>query len=273
MAYVYAYIVDGVARYIGKGTGNRDMAHLKNAINFKEKSLFHSYLRKQLNSGKVPVIKRLISNVSDEVAYKYEEKFIKKIGKVIDKTGTLLNIDNGGRGRSKGCDNSKSVEKARQANTGRKHTKEAKANMSKGQIGRKHSVQHRKNNSNGQLGRKLSIETKTKISKASKGRVFTEEHKRKIGLASKGNSYGKGYKHTDKHKQYISDMLTGRIFSEETKLKMSIASKNKIFTLKHRKNIGIASKKVWAEKRKQKVLRNNVLPQKLLLLKLIYQGA
>ncbi len=70
-------------------------------------------------------------------------------------------------------------EKIRLANLGRKHTEEARINMSKGQKGNKNN-----------LGNKLSTETKKKISEARLknptkpwlGKHLSEEHKKKLSI-------------------------------------------------------------------------------------------
>ena len=41
MSYVYAYIIDNKFRYIGKGTGDRDVSHLKCVNNTNTKNHFH----------------------------------------------------------------------------------------------------------------------------------------------------------------------------------------------------------------------------------------
>lgn len=222
MAYVYAYIIDGVARYIGKGTGNRDKYHLS----CSENSLFHKYLRNRLKEGKVPIIKRWIENVSDEVAYDYEERFIKKIGKVIDSTGTLLNICNGGFGGTKGISKSKeSIAKTALGNTGKKRTPEQIEKMRQtslkyyraykekyGEIkgtkktpeqiermrqsllGKKHSVEHREKNRQAQLvrwgkikkvDRKVSDKSKEKNRQSHLGKKSSEETKQKTSESMK----------------------------------------------------------------------------------------
>jgi hypothetical protein len=103
-------------------------------------------------------------------------------------------------------------EKLRKANIGKKHTSEARKNMSKAQKLRDdykpHSLETRKKISESQIGKKLPEEQKRKISESHKGKKLSEEHKRKIG---------EGINSSEKYKQAMSE----RIMTEEHKKKVS----------------------------------------------------
>jgi predicted GIY-YIG superfamily endonuclease len=82
------------------------------------------------------------------------------------------------------------------AMTGRKHSEQTKAKLSKLAMGHKRCV-----------GRVLSEESRKKMVESLSGRTLSEEHKSKISLGLKGNKNGGG--------------LKGRARSEETKRKIS----------------------------------------------------
>ena len=81
MSYVYLITVDGVDRYVGKGTGQRLHAHLKRAqyVNVlrasgkkAKTSRFYNRLAKALRNGAVVNAIILIDGLTDEEAYKIE---------------------------------------------------------------------------------------------------------------------------------------------------------------------------------------------------------
>ena len=193
MAYVYAYIIENKFRYIGKGNGDRDVSHLKCINNKGTKNIFHNYLRNRLKEGIKPKIIRFYSNISEEMAYYYEEGLINFFGKVIDDTGTLFNILDGGKGRSKGF----------------KHSKETCNKISNGKKGKKFSKEHKEKLRQANLGKKFSKEHCEKISKSSKGKLGTML----------------GRKHTEESKLKMCNSRLGKVYSDEAKLNMSISTK------------------------------------------------
>ena len=66
--------------------------------------------------------------------------------------------------------------------------------------------------------------TKGGDSNSMKGKTLSEEHRKKMSEAKKGK---KRKKHTEEHKQKISESLKGRTFSEESRKKLSEAKKGK----------------------------------------------
>lgn len=115
---------------------------------------------------------------------------------------------------------------------GRKHTEEAKRNMSKAQKGKKLTEEHKqklseahKGEKHHMWGKKHSEETKRKIREAHKGIKLSKETCARMSKARKG------IKLAEEHKGKISASLMGNVNalgakrSEEHKRKMSIAGK------------------------------------------------
>lgn len=101
--YVYALIDprNNVPFYIGKGSGKRDTAHIKEAhqptknwVNFLKCQRILSIENKGMAVG----FARLYNNLTEIEAYKIEETEITKWGKIIDGTGCLTNLADGGLG-------------------------------------------------------------------------------------------------------------------------------------------------------------------------------
>lgn len=118
----------------------------------------------------------LISSNNLEFIKKEEIRFINLYGRRILKTGTLVNITDGGEGAF-----------------GYKHSEESRRKMSLNKKGRKLTKEHIEIIIKTQKGKKLSQETKNKISNAQKGekghwfgKKWPEERKRKLSLAIKG---------------------------------------------------------------------------------------
>lgn len=100
--------------YIGKGKGRRYLQHLTERLRTPNKNIFYKKLNNIFDSNLEPIILKIKENMSDEYAKNHEIYCIKKIGRIIDKTGTLTNLTEGGEGTSgyKMSDNTK--EKIRQ---------------------------------------------------------------------------------------------------------------------------------------------------------------
>lgn len=95
--YVYVYIHPdtGDCFYVGKGKGKRDTSHLREVLNSKnprkktQKEKFF-YLYDLVNSGKIPIIKRVIENLTEKDSLVIETLLIDFYG-LSDDGGQLLN--------------------------------------------------------------------------------------------------------------------------------------------------------------------------------------
>lgn len=151
-----------------------------------------------------------------------EQLLILEYGRADLKTGTLVNLTNGGEGVVGNVLSDEIKKKLSNAFKGRKHTKETKAKLSLAST-----------------GRKASDETKAKLSLAKKGKPLSQEHIKKLKLAKQNISDETRAKMSiaqrnmsDETKQKISQFRKGKtsnrkgvILSDETKLKMSISKK------------------------------------------------
>ena len=95
--YVYVYIhpETGDCFYVGKGKRSRDTSHLRDVLNSRspkrrvQKDKFF-YLYELITSGKVPLIKRIVENLSEEESLKIENLLIDFYG-LNDNGGQLFN--------------------------------------------------------------------------------------------------------------------------------------------------------------------------------------
>ena len=165
--YVYGYYdMNGDLFYIGKGKYNRKFYHLYESQNYrKDKTLYNKHKTNKIKSiiSKIGIdefietkIKVIKDNLTEKEALDLEKTLILKYGKLIDNTGILTNITDGGefcignhfksrehRNKiSKSLTGSKRAEKSRKKqsqtvtginnpNYGKKHTKETKSKISK----------------------------------------------------------------------------------------------------------------------------------------------
>lgn len=93
--YVYAYIdpTNYQVFYIGKGTGNRYLRHLKETYSNTENKKKYSYIQGLKNKGLEPTIVKVLDGLDELAAYEIEAKLIRFFGrKGIDEGGCLTNI-------------------------------------------------------------------------------------------------------------------------------------------------------------------------------------
>lgn len=249
--YVYIY-VDPKSKepfYVGKGYGERMFGHLyeaKTIGRFKKgvRANWHKVhkIRKiQREQGTDPDIQIYENGLTEKKAFSIERKLIKKIGRSDLGLGPLLNLTDGGEGRSGFIFSDESLKKLSIAFSGssnpmygmkgelapwwrKKHSEETKKKMSKGMKGIKRSLEARQNMSKAKKGmpgrvqsleekqkrsddwkgRKLSEETKKKISNTLTGRKLDPEHAEKARIAAIGNKW------TDEQRKRHSILMTDK---------------------------------------------------------------
>lgn len=217
--YIYIHVKphNGEIFYVGKGRNKR--AYSKSYRN----TFWHNIVQK--HSFDVFILE---NNLTEQEAFELEMKYIKRVGRRDLKTGTLVNMSDGGEGNAgrifsdehrkkmseakkgrKGPKHSeetkKKIAESKKGNKcakGYKHTDEAKKKMSAAHKGRKHSDETKKKISETQTGMKRSEEFKRKISKLHKGKKLSDEHKQKISDALKCK---KRPKHSDEHRKKLSE--------------------------------------------------------------------
>ena len=170
--YVYTYSYpDGTPFYVGKGSGRRYRVHLCNAKAGRHLDSFNiKVIKKLLDKGLEPIIKKIKENIDNEFASLIEQEFIAKYGRRDIKTGILTNCTAGGDGT---IDASPEIKKMK-ADTLKKaglntRFKSGFIPWNKGKPVPSHVAEMlRKAN----LGKSISEETKKALSLANKGRVF-----------------------------------------------------------------------------------------------------
>jgi len=210
--------------YVGKGKKRRHKNHLY-LRNSMENHFYHK-LNKIINEGFKPEIIIIKNNMNENDAFQYEIKTIKKLGKIINNTGPLTNLTDGGEGSSGRICSEETKIKISKSNIGRHENSD---NTMKGKsfdefFGLERSEKIKKlisNNANPfWKNKKLPEEMKNKISETLKNRFENKENH---------PMYGKKINQNTKNK--ISESLkiyfkkNPKIVSEETKNKMSISAK------------------------------------------------
>ena len=186
--------------YIGKGKDNRCFSHIKN-YRLNVKSHLSRKINKLKSDGIIPHIEKLYEGLSEIDSFKLEKILICVVGKRKDKTGTLVNITDGGEGVS-----------------GLKHTEESLRIMSYKTSGERHP----------QFGKHLPEETRKKISERLKlnNPMFRKEVSEAVRLKNLGREpWNKGLKTpesvrkklSDKKLKYFDIKLTHKITEDEFK--------------------------------------------------------
>lgn len=99
--YVY-YLIDPNTRqpfYVGKGTGNRMYEHYRVRSRLTN-PLLKNKLLKMDKEGKTVVYEKVLINADEEMAFAKERALISLHGRLIDRTGILCNLTEGGEGNS-----------------------------------------------------------------------------------------------------------------------------------------------------------------------------
>lgn len=227
--------------YVGKGKKRRYKNHLSLRNNLE--NYFYNKLNKMINEGFEPMIIILKDDMSEDESFSYEIDTIKKIGRIIDKTGPLTNLTNGGEGSSgRICLNETRI-KISVANNGEKNGMFNKIHPMRGKtfdefFGFEKSTEIKKlikkNSNPSWKDKKLPKEMKDKISNTLKEWFKNNKHP----------MLGKHLK--DESKKQISKTLiqyykeNPKIVSEETRHKQSLSasgSNNSSFRIYKIKNL------------------------------------
>jgi hypothetical protein len=225
--YVYKLSTNSIPFYIGKGKNNRDLSKKRNRLwtNIANKHGF--------------IVKKLKENLTEQEAWDLEISLIAQYGKLIDDTGCLANITNGGEGASGTIHTTETKDKWSSAKKGktweeiygveqaaamrekrknikRTHTSETRRKMSESKQGEKNPM----------YGKKITDEHSKKLSEAkigkssnTKGKIYdqeTRQHYKEAAIIREANPI---------KREKISNSLKGIKRSEETKKKMSEAAK------------------------------------------------
>jgi len=188
MYYIYEYVDprNNLPFYIGKGSNQRKLDHLKETIETTDNRKKFFKIEKIKSLGLSPIINIIVDNIEDEnKAYQLEDEFILKYGREgFEKDGILTNI----------CLNNKppvcSGEKNGMFN--KKHTKEAKQRVSDANKGK----------TPWNKGIPRDEKLKEAVSKANKGKtpwnkgkIRSEEDRQKMkdGWAKRKQALNNGY--------------------------------------------------------------------------------
>jgi hypothetical protein len=173
--------------YVGKGKDNRQWEHLQHSHN----PIVNSKIRKIRSRGFEPII-GIYSDLDEELALFLEKELIAKFGKIIDHTGTLANMSDGGVGSS-----------------GYKWTTTQKEEHSirfKGRKQHENSLKALKASVDRQRGVPISVETKTKISETLTGRPSPNRGRAKPeGFGAKISELQKGRKPTEEARKNAAE--------------------------------------------------------------------
>lgn len=229
--YVYGYIDPRTAEYIyvGKGMELRAYIHLKNCKN----KLLRNKIKAIRAAGMQPNVVFFACDISEELAFELEKKFIAEYGRIVLGTGTLCNVSDGGEGSSglvmspeqrarvsagtiRGMDNDEVRLKCTYW-SGKTFTEQHKEKISVGVLKAYEDPEVRQ--------RKIDAmnrpEVLEKISASSTGRKHSEYSKLKMSDSIKAALSA------PEVREKLSAVWTGRKHSDESRLKMSHSARNK----------------------------------------------
>lgn len=234
--YVYFYTDprDGVDFYVGKGCEDRMYSHLYETGKYWCNEYKHAKIDEIINAGFAPIIWKKVDNITSQQALNLEKIFVRRIGRLINNTGTLTNISEGG-----------DFCPALIPEVGRKISLATK--------GEKHHMWGIRGEAHYNYGRKKTEKQK--------------EKQRQVARRGKDHHYY-GTHRTKEQKEYHSKIMTGRKDSPETierkRIGMLGKNKDKIPTLETREKyskakIGKKRSKASCDKQSETIQRKKLL--------------
>lgn len=189
--YVYLHINVNKQEpfYVGKGSGER--AYKKGKIRSK------FWLEYVNENGEYDIV-ILQDNLTEDEAFKVENYWICRIGRISNNNGPLINRGDGGR-------NNKGVNKGiNNPMYGKKFTLEHRNNISNSLIGLFSGENHPN------FGKKLSLETRNKISISNTGNLISDETRNKMKVNNSGEGNPKFKNKNSDLPCYISYSCNGK---------------------------------------------------------------
>jgi hypothetical protein len=172
--YAYIYRDNEVPFYVGKGTGNRAYLHLTD----RRGSHFTNRVQRLVREGRAPTIE-IIEALDEDHAKFLEVCLIEVIGRADLGKGTLLNLTDGGDGRTTWSEEQKRHHSEKM--TGQKRTEETKRLMSE--------VQSQIPRQKAKPGEKKRGPAKgTKYANRVNG-TFSDEHRLKLAQSQTGKTH------------------------------------------------------------------------------------
>lgn len=210
--YVYGYIDPRTGEYIyvGKGQHLRAYVHLKKCKN----RILKAKIRAIRTAGMEPNVVFFACDISEELAFELEKKFISEYGRIDLGTGTLCNGTDGGEGSSGSVFSEETRRKLSEAQRGKTHSEDTRRKIGEGQRGKNVSDETRRKLS--EAARNMSEETRRKIADTHIGKKRSADARRKMSEAKRNIS--------EETRRKMSEAK--RNMSEETRRKMSEAKKN-----------------------------------------------
>ena len=179
--------------YVGKGAGNRDLAHALpgNLKNDKNKHKVNT-IKKIFSAGEEPIVIRVFETDDEEAALREEIRLITFLGRADLGRGPLTNLTDGGEGQAGKIVSEKTKSllslKSAQAHASGKLKTNTLAWQSAGLL-KAHSPEGRKKSAEVRKGKKLSLETRTNIATSRKkfASSLTEEERKKHFTTTAGS--------------------------------------------------------------------------------------
>lgn len=209
----YTYIYRDPSRdmepfYVGKGTKKRAYDHVRRTDHHPM-----TYRLNLMKSNNVKPDIEIIQAINEDHAFFLESCLIKMFGRRDAKTGTLLNLTDGGEGMSGNIPSEEALSKMRgrklsddhrakisafararpqevldkmaATKTGKVASAETRAKQAAAKLGTKQSMETIAKRANAHRGQKRSSDTRALMSKAQKGRKLSDEARANMSAAAK----------------------------------------------------------------------------------------